>query len=73
MMNVSRREWIEVAKRVVAGDTVGLRCPVSDDDQLQVQWIPIDAGRGEYRLSCRGCGAENYVLADRADKNREHS
>jgi hypothetical protein len=32
-------------------------------DDLTVEWIPAPSGdRGEFRLWCSQCGAENYVL-----------
>ncbi len=59
---MSRKGWIEVSQRVWAGDRDGLRCPVNDDSTLLVQWIPISDNRGEYRMYCPSCGAENYLL-----------
>lgn len=58
-----KREWIEVAQRVLAGDTEVLRCPERDDDLLLVDWLPAEKyARGEYWVRCPGCGAETYIL-----------
>lgn len=54
--------WLSVASAVLGGATEGLVCPMSGDD-LTVEWIPAPSGdRGEFRLWCSQCGAENYVL-----------
>lgn len=42
---MSREAWIEAGQRVVAGDTTGIRCPVRDDAELSVEWLPIESGR----------------------------
>jgi hypothetical protein len=56
------KQWLEIAKRVLAADYSGLKCPVSGDD-LRVLWTAIDDQRGEFRIWCPACGAENFVRA----------
>jgi len=57
-----RKAWIEAAQRVLAGDTAGIRCPVRDDAEVRVEWLPALGGGGEFHLACPECGAENYIL-----------
>jgi hypothetical protein len=46
-----------------------IRCPENGDANLRVEWIPASKnepdGKGEYRLWCPGCGAQNYMLIAR--------
>lgn len=54
--------WGEVAPLVLAGQDK-IRCPIRDDDYLVVTWIPFDGTvGGQFRLTCAGCRAENYIL-----------
>lgn len=67
VVDVERAAWIDAAKQVLAGQTTGLRCPVCDNDTLDAEWLPLEDGTGgEYRLRCRTCGAENFVLKRRS-------
>lgn len=60
---MERAAWIEAAREVLAGRTTDLRCPVCGNDTLDAAWLPFDDGTGgEFRLLCRTCGAENFVL-----------
>lgn len=60
---MSKIDWLRVAKLVLDGQFDNLRCPESDDDILDVQWIVgPTSGSGEYWLRCRGCGAQNFIL-----------
>lgn len=62
-----REGWLSAAQAVLGGTSEGLVCPVSGDE-LSVEWIPAPSGdRGEFRLWCSGCGAENYVLVSGND------
>lgn len=60
----TRAAWLDVAKRVLAGEAKGIRCPENNDDELSVRWVPApDADEdGEYVLTCPGCGASNVIL-----------
>jgi DNA-directed RNA polymerase subunit RPC12/RpoP len=66
---MERTAWIEVAKQVLAGNTAGLKCPICGHDALDVEWLPFDDGTGgEFRIRCRNCGAQNFVLKHNVDK-----
>jgi hypothetical protein len=63
VVELERAAWLEAAKAVLAGQTDGLKCPVCSNDTLDVEWLPFaDGSGGEFRLRCRNCDAENYVL-----------
>lgn len=67
MVSEGAKRWIEAGRRVVDGERVGLRCPQSDDGDLVIESLPAKDGRGEYRLRCQRCGAENFVpVTDRS-------
>jgi hypothetical protein len=54
--------WGEIAPRVLAGQTE-IRCPIRNDDVLDVTWIPFDGTvGGQFWLRCPSCQAENYIL-----------
>jgi hypothetical protein len=68
VVDVKRTAWIEAAKEVLAGRTTDLRCPVCRHDTLDAEWLPFaDGTGGEFRLRCRTCGAENFVVKRQAD------
>ena len=57
------RAWIEVAKRVLAGSTAVLDCPVCGHGTLDVEWLPFGDGTGgDFRIRCPKCSAQNFVL-----------
>ncbi len=61
--DVSRRAWIDAAQRVLAGERDGIACPVNDDADLMVDWVPFETEiGGEFRLACPRCGETNFVL-----------
>ena len=60
---MSRERWLEAAKLVLSGSDEEIPCPVDCVGYLEVEWIPFEnRPGGEFRLSCRECGAENFVL-----------
>lgn len=62
MTNRWAAKWVEVAPLVLAGQTE-IRCPIRDDDYLDVRWIPFDGTvGGQFWLRCPSCRAENYIL-----------
>lgn len=71
MMTMNRQAWIEVTKEVLAGKTHDLKCPVCGNSTLDATWLPISTGGGEFRLLCRACGAENFVLKRSEGKSPE--
>lgn len=67
---MSRRAWVDAAKRVLAGEREGIVCPANGDAELLVDWVPFDAAvGGEYRLACPVCGETNFVLVRAEDPN----
>jgi uncharacterized C2H2 Zn-finger protein len=64
MVTPTTRRWIEAAKSVARDPRSPIRCPVADDADLVVEWLPAsgDSGRGEIMLRCPACGAVNYLL-----------
>jgi hypothetical protein len=67
-IDMSPRAWTEVASEVLAGNLASLKCPVCAL-ALDVEWLPFDDGMGgEFRIRCRNCGAETFVLKRTAKK-----
>jgi hypothetical protein len=60
---MERTAWIEAANEVLAGRTTTMKCPVCGNDTRDAEWLAFaDGTGGEFRLTCRTCGAENFVL-----------
>ena len=60
---MSRGAWIDAAQRVLAGERDGIACPVNDDADLVIDWVPFETEiGGELRLACPVCGETNFVL-----------
>ena len=56
--------WIGPAKLVAQrGVAAEIRCPINDDDFLDIRWNPISGqAGGEIHLRCPTCGHETFIL-----------
>ena len=59
-----RDGWMKIAERVLSqSPTDRIRCPVNDDAELVVEWLPYgDNARGKCHLFCPTCGAYLNVV-----------
>jgi hypothetical protein len=58
---MSRQDWIDASRRVLAGETDHIRCPENDDDFLVIDWIPGRMSAGEFYLHYPYCDVTNYI------------
>lgn len=61
-----RKRWLDAANLIHHGQIEGIVCPRNQDAILSVDLIPVaEGGPEEYRLSCPGCGAVEFLLVGR--------